>query len=113
MLEICSQFIWIDRGYNIRFWRFWPRQELSGVLHWLQGYGKRYKRCVRHNCTSWRICSRLKKRLVAAEADETPQACDLLILDEVGNAMLDRQRGNKLFTVADGFLSEDFHHCNL
>ena len=104
MLEICSQFIWIDRGYNIMLLggSGLGKSFLASYIGYKameNGYNVVYVTMhqLAHMLKTEEALSRSRSKM------KRLRACDLLILDEVGNAMLDRQEGNKLFQLLMDF----------
>jgi DNA replication protein DnaC len=107
IIELTSNFIWIDKAYNILFF--------GG-----SGLGKSYLACYigykaieagynvifisMHNLArlikTENILSRSKTRM------KRLLNCDLLIIDEVGNAVLDRLEGNRMFQLISDFYQQ-------
>jgi len=107
ILELSSSFVWIDKAYNILF--------LGG-----SGLGKSFLACflgykameagynvmfismnnLAHLLRTESILARSKSKM------KRIRACDLLILDEIGNAVLDRQESNKVFQLICDFYQQ-------
>lgn len=105
--ELTSNFVWIDKAYNVLF--------LGSP-----GLGKSFLACylgykaieaghnvifismnnLAHLLRTEGILARSKSRL------KRIRNCDLLILDEVGNAILDRQEANRLFQLICDFYQQ-------
>jgi DNA replication protein DnaC len=107
ILELSSNFIWIDKAYNILF--------LGG-----SGLGKSFLAChlgfkaIEAGYNVIFISMNNLAQLLKTEAVLTRskakmkriRSCDLLILDEVGNAVLDRQDSNKVFQLVCDFYQQ-------
>jgi len=107
MLELSSNFVWIDQAYNVLF--------LGG-----SGLGKSFLSCylgykaveagynvifismnnLAHLLMTENVLTRSTAKL------RRIRTCDLLILDEVGNAVLDKQQANKLFQLICDFYQQ-------
>jgi len=107
ILELSSNFVWIDKAFNIIF--------LGG-----SGLGKSFLACylgykameIGYNVSfvsmnelsqllrTEQMLSRSRSRM------KRIRACDLLILDEVGNTVLDRQESNKVFQLICDFYQQ-------
>jgi DNA replication protein DnaC len=105
--ELTGNFVWIDKAYNILL--------LGG-----SGLGKSFLACylgykaieagynvifvsmnnLAHLLRTEKILARSRTRL------KRIQNCDLLILDEVGNAILDRQDANRFFQLVCDFYQQ-------
>ena len=107
ILELSSNFIWIDKAYNILF--------LGG-----SGLGKSFLACflgykameAGYNVmfTSMNNLAQLLRTedILARSKSKMKRirTCDLLILDEIGNAILDRQEANKVFQLICDFYQQ-------
>ncbi|MDO9534049.1 MAG: IS21-like element helper ATPase IstB [Bacillota bacterium] len=107
IIELTSNFLWIDKAYNVLF--------LGG-----SGLGKSFLSCyigykaieVGYNVifVSMNTLAHLLKTESVLSRSKTKMKrirnCDLLILDEVANTVLDRQEGNLLFQLVSDFYQQ-------
>jgi DNA replication protein DnaC len=107
IVELTSGFLWIDKAYNLLFFGS-------------SGLGKTFLSCyiglraveagyhvlfislndLAHLLRTEHALSRSRTRM------KQIRACDLLILDEVGNTILDRQEANRLFQLVSDFYQQ-------
>ena len=107
IIEITSNFMWIDKAYNVLF--------LGS-----QGLGKSFLSCyigykaieAGYNVifvTMSNLAHLLKTEAVLTRSKSKMKRirnCDLLILDEVANTVLDRQEGNLFFQLISDFYQQ-------
>jgi DNA replication protein DnaC len=105
--ELASNFLWIEKAYNILFFGG------SGLGKSFLASYIGYKAIeaghdvffislndLAHLLKTEQALSRSKSKL------KFLRACDLLIIDEVGNTVLDRQEGNRLFQLISDFYQQ-------
>lgn len=104
ILELSSQLLWIDRGYNIMFLggSGLGKSFLASYIGYSaiqEGYHVSYVTLHQlvHLLRTQEALSRSRTKL------KRIKSCDLLILDEIGNTMLDRQERNLLFQLLMDF----------
>ena len=107
IVELTSNFRWIDKAYNILFFggSGLGKSFLSSYITYKAieaGYTAIYisMHDLAHLLKTEHLLSRSKSRL------KRLRACDLLIIDEIGNTVLDRQEGNKLFQLISDFYQQ-------
>ena len=105
--ELAGNFVWIDKAYNILFLGSsgLGKSFLASYLGYKAieaGYNVIFisMNNLAHLLRTEGILSRSKSRL------KRIRSCDLLILDEVGNAILDRQEANRLFQLICDFYQQ-------
>ena len=107
IVELTSSFRWIDKAYNILFFggsglgksflaSYIAYKAIEGgyTAIFISMHDLAYLLKTEH------LLSRSKTRL------KRLRACDLLIIDEIGNTVLDRQEGNKLFQLISDFYQQ-------
>lgn len=107
IVELSSNFLWIDKAYNILFFGS-------------SGLGKSFLSCfialkaieagysaiyitlhdLAHLLKTENTLSRSKTKM------KRLRSCDLIILDEIGNTVFDRQEGNRLFQLICDFYQQ-------
>lgn len=107
IVELTSNFLWIDKAYNILFFggSGLGKSFLSCYIGFKAieaGYNAIYITLhdLAHLLKTESTLSRSKTRM------KRLHCCDLLILDEVGNTILDRQEGNRLFQLISDFYQQ-------
>lgn len=107
IVELTSSFRWIDKAYNILFFggSGLGKSFLASYIAYKSiesGYAAIFisMHDLAHLLKTEPLLSRSKTRL------KRLRACDLLIIDEVGNTVLDRQEGNKLFQLISDFYQQ-------
>jgi len=107
IVELTSSFRWIDKAYNILFFggSGLGKSFLASYITYKAieaGYSAFF--ISLHDLTQLlkteHLLSRSKTRL------KRLRACDLLVIDEIGNTVLDRQEGNKLFQLISDFYQQ-------
>lgn len=107
IVELTSSFRWIDKAYNILFFggsglgkSFLASYIACKAIE--AGYAAIFISLhdLAHLLKTEHLLSRSKTRL------KRLRTCDLLIIDEIGNTVLDRQEGNKLFQLISDFYQQ-------
>lgn len=107
IVELTSNFRWIDKAYNILFFggSGLGKSFLASYIAYQAidtGYAAIFVSLqeLAHLLKTEHLLSRSKSRL------KRLRSCDLVIIDEVGNTVLDRQEGNKLFQLISDFYQQ-------
>lgn len=107
IVELTSGFRWIDKAYNILFFggSGLGKSFLASYIAYKAievGYTAIFisMHDLAHLLKTEHLLSRSKTRL------KRLRACDLLIIDEIGSTVLDRQEGNKLFQLISDFYQQ-------
>lgn len=107
IVELSSNFLWVDKAYNILFFggSGLGKSFLSCFIALKAieaGYSAIYMTLhdLAHLLKTEHALSRSKTRM------KRLRSCDLLILDEIGNTILDRQDGNRLFQLICEFYQQ-------
>ncbi len=105
--ELTSNFLWIEKAYNVLF--FGGSGLGKSFLASLIGY-KAIQAGYDVFFTSLHDLAHLLKTEQALSRSKSKlkllRACDLLIIDEIGNSVLDRQEGNRLFQLICDFYQQ-------
>lgn len=107
MVELTSNFLWIDKAYNVMFFggSGLGKSFLSSYIGYKAieaGYNVIFISMINlaQLLKTESMLSRSKTKM------KRLRNCDLLIIDEVGNAVLDRQEGNRLFQLISDFYQQ-------
>lgn len=105
--ELTNNFLWIEKAYNILFFggSGLGKSFLASYIGYRAieaGYDVFFISLhdLAHLLKTEHALSRSKSKL------KLLRACDLLIIDEVGNTVLDRQEGNRLFQLIADFYQQ-------
>lgn len=107
MVELTSNFLWIDRAYNVLF--FGGSGLGKSFLASYIGY-KAIEAGYNVIFISMNNLAQLLKTESVLSRSKTKmkrlRSCDLLIIDEIGNTVLDRQEANRLFQLISDFYQQ-------